>query len=786
MKKQVPKPAQVTAPKPRTSQYDLPLLGILLAYALITVITPRFEAYDASGPKFLALALLNLGSYLYLLTRKDILGSTSTEPGFFHNAIGLAYTLLLGLVLLSFVKAINLTESLFTFVRYITVFAAAYNLFYIFRKERQSLPLLSIVMSLVLLADSLTVFYNIFLYISKQLPSIYEIKSVYSNKNMLTAAIFVKIPFALYLLSFGKGWRRVLGLVAVFFALHAILYMSARSFYLGILVLSLFYSAYLLILYRRERLARSLHTLGAYLGALLLAFVLFSLVQQYLYPRTADVYNESFGKRLATAYTGDVSTTYRLDSWKRSAILVGENPWLGVGAGNWKVRVLEYEIPANADFVLMGKAHNDFIEVTAESGIPGGLLFLSLFLMLFLNFAIAFLRPGAREADYFSLFLPAFGILCYSVDAFFNFPASRPEMQTLFALFLAAGMAFSPPLLKQKLPIPALLSSFTSRLFFAVLVVCAYIFVLNYNSLKLQLLAAEDLKNETPLLPSSMFTAGFPRIPNLGAKSEPIAVTKARYLIAEKKYPEAISLLKQDESSPYLSVKEGYLMMAYARMGMDDSALVYAWQALALKPRNFKPLSTICSTLKKKGQQAEAEKLLLGFVAKEKNNADAWRQLSLLYSEAGQTAKALSTIDSLSKYSPGDTINLESSANGNAVAVSASCQEILNTATNYFVRQNFPMALKYLNEYIALKPNEAVTYVNRAYCFHHEKEYEKCISDIEQALRLGVENPGLYNLRGLCYLSLGKTGPACKDFQTAIDKGDREAGENLRKFCGKK
>jgi len=786
MKKQQTKTSPQHIEKTGSALYDKPILLILIAYAVVTVITPSFYALNSNGTKFLALALLNLGTFIYLLSRKERGDQTRPDCSFFQNKIGLGYAGLLAVMLLSFVKAINISESIVTFLTYFTVFAAAYNLSLILKSDKGYLRFLSIILSGLLLIDCFTVFYNIFLYISHALPSIYEIKSVYSNKNILTAAIFIKIPFALWLITYEKAWLRTLGFFAVFAALHAILYMSARSFYMGMIVLVVAYTTYLLLVYQREKTKEHIKTLVGFLGTVMLAFLLFGFVQAFLYPRTQDVYNESFAKRLATAYTGDASTVYRLDSWKHSGLLLKENPLLGVGAGNWKVRVLQYENPSDADFIFMGKAHNDFIEVTTESGLFGGLLFLSIFVFLILNFLRAFFKAGATAPSWQYLFLPAFGILCYSFDAFFNFPATRPEIQSLFVIFLGGGIAYSPASPK----VAGLSKLWPKRifivLFMALMLTATYVLALNFQSLRLQRMAAEDLQNGTPVLPSSKFLEGFPGIPNLGTDIEPISVIKSRYLIYEKKYAAAIDILKKDVSNPYLSNREGYLMIAYDGMGNKDSALAYAWKTDALKPRHYKALAYICTALVDKGDMKGAEEKLLHFLSLEKSNASAWWSLTRLYSKEGQTQKALATIDSAAKYLPGDSAILNNRAKMHQESEVLPYQGLLNTAMAYFQKQNFPMALKYLDEYLSKVPNSAITYVNRAYCYHSMGQYAKCILDVERAMAGGIADPGLLNLRGLCYYKLGKRVEACADFRSAIERGNKEAVENAGRLCGER
>ena len=49
----------------------------------------------------------------------------------------------------------------------------------------------------------------------------------------------------------------------------------------------------------------------------------------------------------------------RIDSWLRCVELFQEDPLLGVGIGNWKVRVLELANQTSSDFIYHVKNHND-------------------------------------------------------------------------------------------------------------------------------------------------------------------------------------------------------------------------------------------------------------------------------------------------------------------------------------------------------------------------------------------------------------------------------------------
>ena len=95
---------------------------ILLAYGYVTVLTPNLNTFDSNGPKFLSMALLNLVVFAYLFTRKEIRQNADRSLVFFKSGAGILYTLLMVVSLLSFIKAINVLESILHFCKIFTVF----------------------------------------------------------------------------------------------------------------------------------------------------------------------------------------------------------------------------------------------------------------------------------------------------------------------------------------------------------------------------------------------------------------------------------------------------------------------------------------------------------------------------------------------------------------------------------------------------------------------------------------------------------------------------------------
>ncbi len=795
MARQATKAAKPVLKTTRQAPVNLSYLILLLCYGFVTVLTPNLETLDSNGPKFLTLALLNLITFIFLFTRKEFKKRPEWYFTFFRNGIGISYAGLMLVALLSFFKAINVVESVLHFAKIFTTFSAAYLVSVLIIKDKRNIFYLCVAMTLLLIFDSLTVFSGIIKYINGKLGSIVEIQTVYSNKNILASSLFVKIPFALWLIVFHQKWMRTLGMVGTFLALSATLFMSTRAFYLGIFALSLFIFIYLAFKFFKSKDKYQLQLAGIIFILLASSILIFSITQRYLYPKTGDLYDASVGARLATISSEESSGAARLNTWKWSWHLIKKNPILGVGLGNWKIAVLEETNQTSADFIYPYKAHNDFIETTTETGIFGGLLFIAMFLLTGWTMIRTMVKSPTSEWLKF-LFLPAFGLLCYSFDAMFNFPQDRPEIQALFALYVGAAIAVNffskeesaKPVVNNPKGISGAISFQTLLLvvFGLGLTASSFLLVQNFNSLKLQRLIKDDFSLGKMTHPASLFLNEFPSIPNLNVEGEPISVQKARYLLDEKRNNEVINLLKKDKSSPYDARPEYAIALAYNNMNNLDSSLAYSKKVLRIKPFFFKNISLLCELLEKKGLQKEIEPIIDNYLSKTKDNQEAWIIASSFYDKSGNTLKAVSIIDSAARYLPADSLVLKQKRLLDRKLTIQPFQALFNSASDAFNAKKYNDASRYFSEILSKEPGFIEARAYRAYCYYFMNEYKNSINDLDLMITSGKPAPTLYNLYDLLgsnYYNLGNKEEACKNYKIAAGMGDKNGSSNYSKLC---
>ena len=284
-----------------------------------------------------------------------------------------------------------------------------------------------------------------------------------------------------------------------------------------------------------------------------------------------------------------------------------------------------------------------------------------------------------------------------------------------------------------------------------------YIFYLNFESLKLQRIAKEELNAGTLTSSSELFLNEFPAIPDINIEGEPIAVTKARYLITEEKYQQAIDLLKKDNSSPYDTRQEFFIAMAYLKMNQFDSALVYTQKVYKLKPYFSGNVSLMSSAFEAKGDISQA--------------------LLMLDNHIKMNAKNKQPITDIIKKQRFDIYS--------KVKINQNL-EIFNNGLTSFNQKEYNKAINYFSEFISKETGVAQVFEYRAFCYFYRNNFQLSYNDIEKAIVLDPTKPGYYNMRGVNHQMLGNYPAACADFQKAIDLGDKDAVNNYEKFCKKK
>lgn len=200
---------------------------------------------------------------------------------------------------------------------------------------------------------------------------------IVGDSNYFTVAALVTLPIAFELILISKRkWQRVYALGCLGLTLMAITLGASRGGFLGIMV-NLVY-----LVSRAPKKGRNL----ALITLVVVPFMIFapnSPIHRLLHPVASDAQ----------------SVQFHILGWKAGLNMVVHHPVFGVGLGNYKLVVGDYDTSGvvKADPHV---AHNAYLEVAAEMGVPALGVYLLLFTTTFLsvgkNRKIA-IRRGAND-----------------------------------------------------------------------------------------------------------------------------------------------------------------------------------------------------------------------------------------------------------------------------------------------------------------------------------------------------------------------------------------------------
>jgi O-antigen ligase len=252
---------------------------------------------------------------------------------------------------------------------------------------------------------------------------------VYGNKSLATEFLFFLLLFNLFFYRDYKKpsafWTAVIPLLAL------IVLLQTRTVYIALFACAVFYfpgRALLDPVFAKVFKTRILPA-GILMIALLAAFLVVkgkgSSLAERLNPMT---------------YAESVSANERRFVWYKTDELNKDHFWLGVGDGSWKIwlpsKNIEGGFRQQEENIVFTRAHNDYLEVRAEMGITGGVLFVALFLACFTAGFIALQQ--SKDPDHRQDLMAAMtGLIGYCIVQYFDFPRERIEMQVVLGCFLA-------------------------------------------------------------------------------------------------------------------------------------------------------------------------------------------------------------------------------------------------------------------------------------------------------------------------------------------------------------
>ncbi|HEX5651520.1 MAG TPA: O-antigen ligase family protein [Chitinophagaceae bacterium] len=415
--KEKPFPAQ--APSPMTH-------WMMVAAALIPFILSLDTMDSNLVPRYLffGIFILVFLVFFYVL-RKQVLPVISF-PVKLLLILGAAFTAWSMIVAAT---AINPAETIYEISRY------ALNLIFLFlvmvmiMREEGRVLLLCKTIVIVAILQSLVGILQYYDLAFASLPGNFKPYGLAANRNLFGSFQTVLLPFVLF--SFyksGRAWKISSALAFVLLAI-ALLLSQTRSAWLAALAIILVSFLLVFIFSPANRKKWSLASIAALslfflIGLLMVGSDRNGELSQSIRERAGSLTGSNAGSSIAT---GNIRERFRI--WGKTVELIKNKPLSGVGQGNWKIAIPAYGteglVWAQGNYVP-DRAHNIYLQVAAETGIPGALFYFAGWLIIaFMGLGVV-RGPGPEERRILVIFMLA-GLAGFAIDAFFSFPTERIE-----------------------------------------------------------------------------------------------------------------------------------------------------------------------------------------------------------------------------------------------------------------------------------------------------------------------------------------------------------------------
>jgi len=738
---------------------------ILISLIGIIPFIPDFGSIDLQPPQFLFIGITQLLTSIYLLLSKRI-------NKIYFNKMDLFYLIFLLFALISITKSENIQESTIILSRYFTLFITYFNLKLLFEQVNSKLFFISILIALLTLESLYTfsIFINNYSF-DNGLSRIRELQGFSSNPNIGAFSILIKLPILLYCFFISKKlihkfFINILILITSF----NIFIISSRAAILGLfflvlaLILSLFYKRY------QDPKFRGLVIIFGF--SVLITF----LTQNYLYYLPKN--NQEYASVSRISNFQDNSIDERIRFSKAAIDLFLENPFLGIGIGNWKITSLNKLNKDITEYTVPFHTHNDFLQIASETGIFG-IIFFFLFFFYPLFFLIKKILIEKNKEYFFYSFL-VLSILIYLWDSLINFPRLRPysQMNVLFIFSLISMkinrnhtiFSANPKklfLLFLLFLVP--LNYLHARVFKSYKEIFYLYYDFNVNGLNLEL-SSDEVKDFEE------------NIPNITNTTIPIKLSKANYYLQEKKYGKALELIYSGQKyNPHLGFGDYLLSKVYYEQNKKDSALYFIEKAFSKVPKNSAHV-VLYQTILNELNNFEKEEEVFESV-KNLNHELIWSNHFFILLKRREKYNY--------KFNSHDIENIENAVNlfpknplfksfsllkdGNDSSIIVSKLDVL--ASSEYKNKNYIKAIEYWEKASEIVPLEDSYILNIALSFCQINQYYKAIEKLKVIeTRKTKSSDGQFEfISGVALNGIGSLELACKYIRASKAKGYKPA-----------
>lgn len=383
---------------------------------------PYFGAVDKHTTQFVYLSVLNSITLLVVSFNKNHFSNIIRKA--LKNKLFWMWALLALWSFMSLFYAQNKSEVIIESSRILIYAITVFLIYIIIVSSKFNKTQISSIFSIVLTIEVLWVLYLFFERFSIDgFSRDMGLRAFAGNINITAFAILIKLPLLIFYLDSKKVnfFNKALIFFVVLFTIYLI---GSRGANITIILISIAALFFEIFVNKKSRILKKGTILAFFTG------LIFSItVNQLAFEKSTRI---KFIERTIDLNTS--STQQRINFYKDALNSIKENFFFGIGSGNWKLISIEYDLKRVNDYVVPYHVHNDFLEIFAELGFVGIVIYLSIYFYLF--YLIWKTLKYFNVNNILFLLMILLSLTIYNIDSFLNFPFTRPLMQLNHLVYL--------------------------------------------------------------------------------------------------------------------------------------------------------------------------------------------------------------------------------------------------------------------------------------------------------------------------------------------------------------
>ncbi len=409
----------------------------------------------------------------------------------------------------------------------------------------------------------------------------------------------------------------------------------------------------------------------------------------------------------------ELNSRFRL--WRESKNIIFDNPWFGVGKGNFSYAFPPYASNESWLNIQYNNEHlnNDYLETTIEQGVVGGLSFIGFLLIVFFQM-VRFLRKDSEEYNLAVAYGAGWLVLVFNGMNSFNL--TNPATAVMFWFFSGCLLSVIEPARQRK-----------------------YEFEFIYN-IRWILYTGACLFGLVTL-----FYVYYPFASNTFTRNALNEYKKGNLPKAAEELRKAISLYDCDYKN--------YLLLGnILREQGDAEKAIQAYQkVIKLSPNYHHTYNYLGQLYKEAGQYDLAVDAYKKALLINPNFLEVFNNLGGLYALLGQFDLAEQSFQGALKINPG-------------------LAEIYYNLGNLMFRQNkTDHAAIYYLQAIQSEPDKAPFHNNLGVVYKQTKRYLQAVREFTKTIALDPSFVSAYNNLGNTYLEMNKYQEAVGQYQLALE-----------------